>query len=130
VNPLRGAIMKRDMDLARRILAEVEGAPFDLGGVKLNLPDVDDLSLQYHLLLLSEASLIEVIDVSDMSGPAYIPVRLTWRGHEFVESARNDSIWSKAKNAVATKTGGMAFDVLSAVLKEYATRAVLNPSAV
>ena len=122
--------MKRDMDLARRVLGEIEAAPFDLGGVELSLPDVDDVSLQYHLLLLSEAGLIEVIDVSDMSGAAYIPVRLTWQGHEFVEAARNESIWSKAKAAVAAKTGGMAFEVLSAVLKEYATRAVLNPSAV
>ena len=119
--------MKRDMDLARRILEGIEASPFDGGEAELNFPDVAADAIQYHLLLLTEAGLIETIDVSSMSGARFIPTRLTWTGHEFLEAARNETLWQRAKSTVQSKTGGLAFDVLLAVLKDQAKRAVLGP---
>jgi hypothetical protein len=118
--------MQRDMDLARRILQEIEKAPFDGGTVELNLPDLASETLQYHLLLLSEAGLIHALDASSMAGPAFLPTRLTWQGHEFLDASRSESLWNRAKSIVLTKTGGMAFDLLFYVLKEYAKQLVLG----
>ncbi len=118
--------MKRDMDLARRILLALEEAPFDLRGVTIKLPDVSEEALQYHLLILSEANLIKAIDASSRDGPSYLPERLTWLGHEFLDASRNDTFWKKAKTAVLEKTGGLAFDVLFQLLKSYARNAVLG----
>jgi Hypothetical protein (DUF2513) len=41
---------------------------------------------------------------------------LTWRGHEFMDAARNDTVWRKAKTRVMANVGGLAFDVLRATL--------------
>ena len=46
----------------------------------------------------------------------YSAISLTWQGHEFLDAARNDTIWRKAKKKVLETTGGLAFDVLKAAL--------------
>jgi hypothetical protein len=38
--------------------------------------------------------------------------RLTWAGHEFIESARNDTIWRKAKRKLGDTIGGVPFEIL------------------
>jgi hypothetical protein len=118
--------MKRDMDLARRVLLELESAPFDGRDVKIDLEGVAHNTLQYHLLLLSEAGLIEAIDASSNDGPEYFPIRLTWSGHEFLDAARNDSFWVKAKSLIATKAGGVSFDIMVDVLKTLARQALFG----
>ncbi len=120
--------MNRDMDLARRILHETEKAPFDGGWVKPNIPDVQDDALQYHLLLLWEAGLIDARDMSSHDGPCYAPIRLTWHGHEFLDASRNDTIWAKAKDIVLKQGGAMTFEVLHVVLKRLVLQAVHIPS--
>jgi hypothetical protein len=50
--------------------------------------------------------------VSEPSG--YI-TRLTWKGHEFIESAKDTSRWREAK-AVIEKAGGASLQVWTAVL--------------
>jgi hypothetical protein len=45
--------------------------------------------------------------------------RLTWEGHEFLDSARNKEAWKHA-NEVAKKNGGvLSFEVLKTVLTTY-----------
>jgi hypothetical protein len=117
------------MDLARRIMKQIESFPAGVGQPELDLPDMPDEVIQYHLLLLTEAGLIVTVDVSDMSGPERIPLRLTWKGHEFLEAARDSTMWERAKTVVQNKTGGLAFEVLLAVLKDQAVRAVMGPVA-
>lgn len=50
--------MKREMDLARPILPVF---PFDGSEAKVNLPGASGVALQCHLLLLTEAGLIDSI---------------------------------------------------------------------
>ena len=93
--------MKRDMDLIRKILFEVEKAPY-------SGPDWIDLEIEghsrgeisYQVLLLWEAGLIEGVDASGR-GSDYRPIRLTWDGHEFLEAVKDDTRWAKVKNAMA-----------------------------
>ena len=51
--------MKRDMDLARTILFAVERAPSYRTKLTLDIPSYDREQISYHILLLSEAGLIE-----------------------------------------------------------------------
>jgi|TARA_B110000093_G_scaffold133925_1_gene143340 hypothetical protein len=55
-----------------------------------------------------------------------MPTSLTWQGHEFIEAARNDGIWNKAKDIMLKKTGGMSLDVLKVLLTDLAKKAVLG----
>jgi len=51
--------------------------------------------------------------------PQALAINLTWKGYEFLDSARESNRWKKAKGALS-KVGNTSFDVIVALLKEYA----------
>lgn len=102
--------MKRNMELARTLLARIEGDnQFNGSGgliLKSNeetcLSDYSDEEVSYHLLLLVEAGLVKGnIEFED------VPVisRLTWQGHEFLDDTRDPEIWDKTKERAKALTG-------------------------
>jgi hypothetical protein len=101
--------MKRDMNLIRLLLLEIEGEKPDLSAY------TEDQRL-YHSALLIEAGLVHGETVLDGSGqPVGTNIsRPTWAGHEFLDAARNDTIWHKAEQHI--KKSGV--DVSLSVLKE------------
>jgi hypothetical protein len=118
--------MKRDMNLARKIMLELESR--DSTSV-LNPTDIEGSSpeeVSYHIMLLDEAGLIRAIDGSSVSDIYWFASRLTWEGHEFLEAAKDVSRWEQAKKMVAEKGGGMVYDVLKAVLVKLMTDAVMG----
>ena len=70
--------MKRDMDLCRKILIEVESWPT-------------------NAWLLAEEDLIQGLDLTGDGDDVhrYAPRCLTYKGHDFLEHARNDARWRK-----------------------------------
>ena len=84
--------MKRDLDLARRILLELEADPEATGGcaVGLDIEGRETAEVYYHVQLLTDVGLIE--SDSSMSntrdGFVCLPTRLTYAGHEFLETSR------------------------------------------
>jgi len=109
--------MKRDMDLVRKILLAVEELPPTIVQPRtLSIPDASDPIVNEHVHLLDEAGLIEAIDASTRGSAAWIPMRLTWEGHEFLESMRNESVWNKAKSELASRGLGFSFDLMKAAL--------------
>ncbi len=109
--------MRRDMDLVRNILLEIEKHPYDGGWVEISIEGYSTEEITYHLLLLNEAKLVEVYDMSTFGGIDIKPTRLTWDGHEFLDSARDNNRWNKAKNAMS-KAGGFVFEIGKQLLIE------------
>jgi hypothetical protein len=122
--------MKRDMDLCRRILFEIEASPEATGAntVILHIDGRDQAGVEYHVRLLASGGLIEAdrAITSATGQQVYVPRCLTWAGHEFIDAAREDTLWQKGKSLVLEKTGGLSFDVLKAVLIKLCTDAVLG----
>ena len=118
--------MKRDMDLVRKILLEVEGVSFEGGWIDLQIEGYSENEVSYHVLLLAEAGLIEAIDLSTNTSFAWAPKRLTWNGHEFIEASRDENRWEKAKTIMKEKAGGFVYDVLKTLLIQLMTKAVLG----
>jgi hypothetical protein len=121
--------MKRDMDLCRQILLDLEDNPEAVGwkGFTFEYEGRTYEEVSYHVMLLHEAGLIEA--VSHSQGPGHInwtAKKLTWPGHEFLDASRKDSVWQKAKSTVLEKTGGLSFEVLKAVVVQLAKDAVLG----
>ena len=106
--------MKRDMDLVRLILLEIEKSSEDpRAQIYLEIPNYTSEQVSYHVMILNDAGLIEACDFSAMgSDNFWCPKRLTWSGHEFLDAARNDSIWNKAKE----KASSINFELLKEVL--------------
>ncbi len=116
--------MKRDMDLARKILLELEAAP--PGAPEFHVDGCDAEQVSYHVMLLNEAGLIEAIDASGAESMEWLPTRLTWDGHEFLDAARDDDRWQKAKDLMRDKAGTVVFSVLKEVLVKLTAGAVLG----
>jgi hypothetical protein len=107
--------MKRNPDLVRQILLELEKEPYQGQPIPIQIDDVTKEEIVYHVMLLNEAGLIEAFDLG-IGDVSWMPVRLTWSGHEFLDAARDDDRWNRAKQRMADQGDGTAFEVLKEVL--------------
>lgn len=107
--------MKRDMDLIRKMLLALE----ELDGTGLGeMEGVDRKVFAEHAQLLVEAGLAEakVIRSNLAISDAYV-MRLTFAGHDFVDSVKNDGLWSKVRSKVLTSGASFTFDLIKDLLK-------------
>jgi Hypothetical protein (DUF2513) len=106
--------MTRDMDLIREILMEVEKSP-SLHGWQVTIPGCSSEELFYNAQLAQEAGLI---DARFLHGSTDFHVlRLTYEGHEFLDAARNDTRWAKAKQIAIKNTGTLTLAALKVALE-------------
>ena len=116
--------MKRNMDLVRTLLLKLEQLPIRPGGIVHLVPNAAEIAIdgfspdeiEYHLSLLQEAGLLECSDSQPMVGIMFR--RLSWTGHDFVDSIRDDEIWRKTKKG-AEATGSFTFELLSDLAKGF-----------
>jgi hypothetical protein len=109
--------MKRDMDLIRYILLDLEAEGKD-DSARYTLSDYPKEAVGYHCWLLIGAGLAEGAEdtgLGDTLPQAYL-TSLTWGGHDFLDAARNETTWNKAKATVRENAGTVAFEVFKAVL--------------
>ena len=102
--------MKRDMDLIRAILLAVEDEPSS-HAPEIEIQGYTQEQVGYHAELLKEAGFVELYNDSDMIR------RLTWSGHEFLDSARDNTRWNQAKDKL-NKAGGASIPIWIALLTE------------
>ncbi|MGD0223084.1 MAG: DUF2513 domain-containing protein [Terriglobia bacterium] len=110
--------MKRDMDLIRAVLIEVEKLPYDGGFHHISVEGHSEEEVTYHVLLAHEHGLIDAANLTTMDGVCWKPKRLTYQGHEFLDSARSDTVWNKAKEKLLTTTGTITLEALKVVLPQ------------
>ena len=111
--------MKRDMNLVREILIWTEN---NENGKVGNNPEIEGYSeeeIGYHIYIMGQAGLVKAVDVTAGSdpSPSAILMELTWHGHEFLDAAKDDTIWAKAKNTLFKTTTSITFDLLLEWLK-------------
>jgi hypothetical protein len=108
--------LKRDMDLIRTLLLEIESGttsfvtfPLDPLGQKTLANPIETKLRGEHLHLLQTAGMIDVIREERVGG--HMVVRgLTWQGHEFLDNVRDPDIWRKTKERAKTVTSvGLSF---------------------
>jgi len=112
--------MKRDFDLIRKILLDVEAAQAFTSVSKFEYEGFDQDTVCGHLEILIQAEMIKGEMIRTRAHVFPNVTGLTWKGHDFLDGMKDDSIWNKAKHSVLKHTGGVAFEVLSAWLKSEA----------
>ncbi|MBX7106747.1 MAG: DUF2513 domain-containing protein [Gemmataceae bacterium] len=117
--------MQRNMDLVRTILMRMEGnssgwAPNDLGIKGFSPGEVG-----YHCHIMMQEGLIEGTDTTAKLsvGPEAMPSSLTWKGHEFLDLARDQERWNRAKALIA-KVGSAPISVWTKVLNDLLWKSV------
>jgi uncharacterized protein DUF2513 len=99
--------MKRDMDLLRNLLLEIEKPP---QGSWADIPIEGHTPEEvcYRAKLACDAGFIEGKFVP--STLYFVVSGLTYAGHEFPDAARQDTLWAKAKETVQSATGTLTID--------------------
>ena len=122
--------MKRDMELIRQVLlaAEKNEDPYELIDPKFE--GRNEIAISYHIALADDAGLLHGHDRSAIGVFRWSAGLLTWEGHEFVEAARDDTVWKEAL-AITGKSGdGVVFEILKkALMQVLEKRAGLEKSA-
>ena len=125
--------MKRNWDTIREILTRLEGLPDTNATLRLSdFPTDLAFEYSYHTELLMEAGLVE----GQMSrtlggGPTdFFAQRLTWAGHEFLDSIRSDTVWAKTKKTFASKGIDMTFDLVKSVASEISVALIRGATGV
>jgi len=114
--------MKRNMDLVRNILIAIEDHDTGFAPESIQIPGHTDGEVGFHLVLMNEAGLIKATDVTEFGGssPSAVAERLTWEGYEFLDAARNATVWARVQRIVAEKGGSISFEVLKFVVMQTA----------
>ncbi len=115
--------MKLEVDLVRQLLLHIEEhatRPIsDLDNIEIGGWTEDQVD--YHVVQLADAEFIEAaIDrVPDNEDPSVMHViysvrRLTYKGHEFLETVRDDSVWRVVKEK-AKAVGALTLPVIAQI---------------
>ena len=125
-------LMKRDMELIRKILLEIESWP-DVLPHQIEIENVDKATLHRHIEYLYQAGFIEGHghrSSMDHRGADHFPITdMSWEGQEFLASIRNDGVWNKIKGSFSpADLAGLPLSILKDVgidlLKDWAKKQV------
>jgi Hypothetical protein (DUF2513) len=127
VSPLPSASeseMKRDMDVLRQILFEVESWN-DLGPKTVAIDGVEDIQLNRGVEMLYDAEYLEGIASSSYQRQyKRIAVRdLSMKGHDFLDSIRDPDVWNKTKKGAET-AGVFTLELLRDLAKGFAKKQI------
>jgi hypothetical protein len=111
--------MQRNMDLVRTILMRIEDSPSGWVAQPFGVAGFTTEQVGYHAHIMMEDGLIEGVDVTNFEskGPEAMPRALTWKGHEFLDLARDQKRWNQAKIAIG-KVGSAPISVWMKVLHD------------
>ncbi|RUS55068.1 hypothetical protein QI30_08850 [Kurthia sp. 3B1D] len=111
--------MQRDMEYIRELLFQLEREEYTR---TIQYRTEEGAKYKYHLDLLSDAGFVEV----KMQRPTntYIPLiqcpRITWDGHEYLDSIRKDNIWENVKERLSIRDLNLS-SASFGIIKELAT---------
>jgi hypothetical protein len=112
--------VKRDLELIRLVLLDIEANNDPTRTIAISMDGYTHEEVQYHIKLLKEAGYIVAQDRSTFTQMDYRPKSLTWAGHEFLDAARNDTVWRQVK----VKLKEMGVDAPLSVVQQLAIKYV------
>jgi hypothetical protein len=125
--------MKRDWDVIRLVLLEIEPLPSRNRSVYVGnyatSPDEEILKLESIKLLL-DAGFIEGLESNELGlgRIEFQNLSLKWRGHELLDTLREKSTFDQMKNVAKSKGIALSFETLkilfTAVVKELLSHAM------
>ena len=118
--------MRRDMDLVRSILLQVEGAESDVPLSDLTCDKWSMAEVAYHVEMMQAHGLLDAtihrgshgtVVLGEVSG-------LTWDGCDYLDAIRDDGVWAKTKKLVREAVGSTTMAVIKDAACMVATQAI------
>lgn len=111
--------MKLNIDCMRAILLEVEnvsyGKSLPFQSLVSELPNYSTDDISYSVLKLKEAEYIKASTLNADNTTMIIAINdITYNGHQFLESIRDNNVWKKTK-AIASKIGATSVSAITQI---------------
>ena len=115
--------MKRDLRLMRDLLLALEKHnDFPVQPSELNMPGQDWQSLIEHLKILESGGLITGKYVGWKTGGTFLVQGITYAGHDYIETIRNDGIFNRALSFIKENS----FPATLSILKDDCAKLLLE----
>ena len=117
--------MKRDMDLVRKILLQIEEEHVSTAIFNLKIEGYDLPTVAYHCKIMNEAGLLSHYSAKYGNDTIYAfqVGGLTWEGNDYLDKVRDNSVWKKTKDAITDKGLPLIFDTIKTVSSAVITAA-------
>jgi N-acetyl-anhydromuramyl-L-alanine amidase AmpD len=113
------------MELVRAILFRIEADPNPNGPQEaLSIDGYPDEQVSYHVAILHDAGLIEATNTTTFAGYEWLAGALTWKGHEFLDAVRNDTVWGHTKQVIKQQGGSLPFELIQAIATAALTKMI------
>lgn len=122
--------MKKDIELIRKIIIYIEeevefGKVIDSDEIYNALSLENENHFLYQIYLMADSGLINIKDTTTFAGKSYMIKEITYMGQDFLDSIKDDKVWSHVKSKVI-KIGGVSLDLLTEIGKEFIKQEVLE----
>jgi hypothetical protein len=106
------------MDIVRKLLLYLEVAVDykPLRSSDIAIGGYSDAQIGYHLGILADGGLIDVIDTNTKDSKVFscFVKGITWQGHEFLDSVRDDGVWSQTRDKLKP-VGSASLEVVKSI---------------
>ena len=121
--------MKRDFDLIREILLRVEQVdPEEPYIFRWEIDGYSEPVVLEHVKLLIDAGYVEgnyeLSTAYHVMGT--IVSRLTMKGHDFLDTMRDDTVWNRTKSKIQKATGTTSLEIVKEVAASIARTMILG----
>ena len=108
--------MKRDLDLVRQLLLQIEALPAG-PPAQYRTSEIEDPVLLAHFELVIAAGLVngKIARSQGARGDVISISGLTWEGHEWIDVVRDSRVWDEAKRTLLDSGGALSFELIKAV---------------
>lgn len=108
--------MKLDYDIIRHILLTIESSDSNRLSVKdFCTEEYTPEIISYHILLLMDEEYIEAQPLRAVRSQDFLIHRMTMKGHQYLDSVRDNQIWKETKSTIAKVTSSITLDLIKSV---------------
>lgn len=98
------------MELVRQILLALEAHASGSAPSPFTIVGYDQEVIGYHVYLMAQGDLVTAAAVTAFGeSPIAIPGALTWKGHEFLDATRSETVWRQVRIVLKDKGLSLPF---------------------
>jgi hypothetical protein len=114
--------MKRDMNLIRSILLECEESPEAIVSEEIRKKAQNDGVYGYHCYLIVASGLADGTQIKTRLGGGTFSLitKLTPAGHDFLDATRDQGVWEKVQEKLASTVKTATIDIIVDLAKAFA----------
>jgi len=115
--------MKRDWEIIRKILIALEENSYEKMLTLKSFPNENPAVISYNMELLISADLVKgkMSDEMTKAPSDFFVFNLTFKGHDFLLSIKDEKTWMKTATVIAKKGGEITFELIKSIAVSFLT---------